>query len=67
MKTTPMIEELQALQADLVILEGMIGVLKQSAYSGTQSVLLGNALEVLEEFLGTRTDRLDGIVTGGMC
>lgn len=67
MKTTPMIEELQALQADLVILEGMICVLKQSAYSGTQSVLLGNSLEVLEEFLDTRTDRLDGIVTGGMC
>ena len=42
-------------------------MLKQSAYSGTQSVLLGNALEVLEEFLGTRTDCLDGIVTGGMC
>lgn len=67
MKTTPMIEELQKLQADLVILEGMIGMLKQSAYSGTKSVLLGNSLEVLEEFLGTRTDRLDGIVTGGMC
>lgn len=66
MKTTLMMEELQALQADLVTLEGMIGVLKQSAYSGTKPVLLGNAMEVLEEFLGKRADRLDGIVTGGI-
>ena len=63
----PMMEELQALQADLVTLEGMVGVLKQSAYSGTQPVLIANALEILGEFLGARADQLDRIVAGGSC
>lgn len=61
------IKELEKLQADLVALEGMIGVLKQSAYSDIQPVLIGNSLEVLGEYLSTRVDWLDNFVSGGMC
>ena len=63
----PTLEKLQAIQADLVTLEGMIGVLVQEAYSSTQTVLLGNALEVAGEYLAARSDKLDEIVREGMC
>lgn len=59
---TLIFEKLQALQADMVILEGMVGVLIQSAYSDMQTVLIGNALEVLSEYLAARSDQLDRIL-----
>ena len=59
---TLIFEKLQALQADMVILEGMVGVLIQSAYSDMQTVLIGNALEVLSEYLAERSDQLDRIL-----
>jgi len=54
-------EEVQAVQCDLVILEGMIRVLIEGAYAGLNPELIGNALEIMEEFLGARADRLDRI------
>lgn len=61
--TPQTLKELQNIQADLVVLEGMIKVLIRNAYSGKESpVLIGNSLEVLAEFLGTRADRLDSII-----
>ena len=48
---TNAMKELKTLQADLVILEGMIGVLKQSVYSDIEPVLIGNSLEVSGEYL----------------
>ena len=62
---TNAMKELKTLQADLVTLEGMIGVLKQSAYSDIQPVLIGNSLEVLGEYLSTRADWLDKFVSEG--
>lgn len=60
-----MIQELQAIQADLVVLEGMIEMAKQSAYRETNPALIGNSLEIMSEFLSSRTERMDMIV-GGM-
>ncbi len=60
------IQELQAIQADLVVLEGMIEMTKQSAYRETNPALIGNSLEIMSEFLSSRTERMDMIV-GGMC
>lgn len=60
--STIMFKELQTLQADMVTLEGMVGVLIQSAYSDMQTVLIGNALEVLSEYLAVRSDQLDRIL-----
>lgn len=57
------LKELQELQADLVTLEGMVKVLIGSAYSGKEpTVLIGNSLEVLAEFLGNRADKIDSII-----
>lgn len=53
--------EIQAIQCDLVILEGMIEVLRDSAYSGTDPALIGNSLEIMKEFVESRTNRLDNI------
>ena len=55
----PVMQELRTLQADLVTMEGMVGVLRTSAYSGIQAALLG-------EYLAIRAGRLDEIVSGGM-
>lgn len=59
-------QELRTLQADLVTMEGMVGVLRKSAYSGIQAALLGDSLEVLGEYVAIRAGRLDEIVSGGM-
>lgn len=64
--STPIMQELQTLQADLVTMEGMVEVLRKSAYSGIQTALLGDSLEVLGEYLAIRAGRLDEIVSGGM-
>ena len=61
--TPQTLKELQNIQADLVVLEGMIKVLISSAYSGKEPpVLIGNSLEVLAEFLENRADKLDSII-----
>lgn len=57
--------EIKTIQADLVVLEGMIETLKDSAYRSTPSVLIGNSLEVMQEFLSARTDRMDMLVYAG--
>ena len=62
----PVMQELRTLQADLVTMEGMVGVLRKSAYSGIQTALLGDSLEVLGEYVAIRAGRLDEIVSGGM-
>ena len=64
--STAIIHELQAIQADLMVLEGMLEMAKQSAYIDTNPVLIGNSLEVMGEFLAHRTERMDKIV-GGSC
>lgn len=55
--------EIQKIQVDLVMLEGMIDVLKESAYSGMNPMLIGNSLEIMKEFLCARSDRMDNITT----
>ncbi len=64
--STSTIHELQAIQSDLVVLEGMLEMAKQSAYRDTNPALIGNSLEVMVEFLARRTERMDKIV-GGAC
>lgn len=56
--------EIEMIQCDLVVLEGMIDILKESAYSGVNPVLIGNSLEIMREFLEVRTNRLDNIKWG---
>lgn len=60
-------KELNAIHADLVVLEGMIAVALHGAYKNMDSVLLGNSLEIMKEFLERRTERLDSLLTGGAC
>ena len=55
--------EIQRIQVDLVMLEGMMDVLNESAYSGMNPVLIGNSLEIMKEFLCARLDRMDNITT----
>ena len=56
--------EIQKIQVDLVMLEGMIEALIESAYAGTNPTLIGNSLEIMKEFLGARSERMDDIAAG---
>lgn len=57
--------EIQTIQCDLVMLEGMIDVLTESAYAGINPVLIGNSLEIMKEFLKDREERLEEAVLPG--
>lgn len=54
--------ELEKIQADMVVMEGMLEALAIGAYSGIKVEYIGNSLEVLKEYLGNRVDRLDSLV-----
>lgn len=53
------LEEIGAIQTDMVRMEGMLEALAEGAYSGTRTEYIGNSLEILGEYLGQRADRLD--------
>lgn len=56
--------EIQKIQVDLVMLEGMIEALIESAYAETNPALIGNVLEIMKEFLEARADRMEDIAAG---
>lgn len=55
-------EELAAVQADMVNMEGMIEALIKGAYGGTRIEYIGNSLEILRDYMGERSDRLDRLI-----
>lgn len=54
-----LMKELASLQADMVVMEGMIEALIKGAYNGTRIEYIGNSLEILRDYLGQRSDKLD--------
>lgn len=54
-----LMKEIDAIQADMVCMEGMLEALAKGAYAGTRVEHIGNSLEILRDYLGQRADRLD--------
>lgn len=52
-------KEIDAIQADMVCMEGMLEALVKSAYAGMRVEYIGNSLEILRDYLGQRAERLD--------
>lgn len=57
-----LIKEIDAIQTDMVMMEGMLYALAIGAYNGTRPECIGNSLEILKEYLADRSERLDGVV-----
>jgi hypothetical protein len=53
-----LMEEIDAVQADLARMEGMLSALAAGAYHEAKPEQLGNSLEILGEYLGQRAERL---------
>lgn len=54
-----LMKEIDAIQADMVCMEGMLEALARCAYTGTRAEHIGNSLEILRDYLGQRAERLD--------
>ena len=54
-----LMKEIDAIQADMVCMEGMLEALAKGAYTGTRVEYIGNSLEILKDYLGQRAERLD--------
>lgn len=52
-------KELDGIQEDMVVMEGMIEALINGAYNGAEAVNIGNSLEVLRYYIGDRAEKLD--------
>lgn len=59
MMQSALVKEINAIQADMVTMEGMLEVLAKGAYTGTMIEYIGNSLEILRDYLGQRAERLD--------
>lgn len=57
-----LMKEIDAIQTDMVCMEGMLDALAKSTYDGTRAEHIGNALEILRDYLGQRADRLDMLI-----
>ena len=55
-------EELAALQADMVSMEGMLEAMIKGAYSGVKVEHIGNSMEILRDYLGQRAEKLDSLI-----
>lgn len=58
-----LIKEIQRIQADICVIEGMVGAVLENAYGGTKTEYIGNSLEVLKEYIGKRAGELDALGT----
>lgn len=58
-----LIKEIERIQADICVIEGMVGAVLENAYGGTRTEYIGNSLEVLKEYIGKRADELDALGT----
>lgn len=56
-----LMKEIDAIQRDMVCMEGMLAALAESAYHGAKAEHLGNSLEILGDYLGQRAEQLDMI------
>ena len=56
-----LMKEIDAIQRDMVCMEGMLAALADGAYHGAKPEHIGNSLEVLGDYLGQRAERLDMI------
>ncbi len=54
-----LMEEIDAVQADLARMEGMLSALAAGAYHEAKPEQLGNSLEILGDYLRQRAERLD--------
>lgn len=54
-----LMKEIDAIQSDMVCMEGMLEALAKGAYTGTRVEYIGNSLEILRDYLGQRAERLD--------
>lgn len=57
-----LMRELTSLQAEMVIMEGMIEALIKGTYNGTRIEYIGSSLEILREYMGQRSDKLDRLI-----
>lgn len=62
----PMINELIVMQAEMVTMEGMLEALIKGAYNGTRIEYIANSLEILLEYMGRRSEKLDMIINEPM-
>lgn len=53
------LKEIEAIQADMVCMEGMLEALIKGALAGARIEYIGNSLEILRDYLGQRAERLD--------
>ena len=47
-----LMKEIDAIQSDMVCMEGMLEALAKGAYTGTRVEYIGNSLEILRDYLG---------------
>lgn len=57
-----LMKELAVMQADMIIMEGMLEAMIRSAYNGTRIEHIGNSLEILREYIGHRAEKLDSLI-----
>ncbi len=56
-----LVNEIDAVQLDMICMEGMLSALAAGAYNGERAEHIGNSLEILREYLGQRSEQLDQI------
>lgn len=54
-----LMKEIDAIQTDMVCMEGMLEALAVSAYHAARAEHIGNSLEILRDYLGKRAEKLD--------
>lgn len=56
-----LIKDIDAIHTDMVMMESMLTALAAGAYNGTRPECIGNSLEILKEYLVSRSERLEDI------
>lgn len=59
-----LMKEIDAIQSDMVCMEGMLEALAKGAHTGTRVEYIGNSLEILRDYLGQRADVPDASIGG---
>lgn len=58
---SPLMEEIDAVQTDMILMENMLDALIAGAYNEIRPESIGNSLEILKEYLAVRSGRLETI------
>lgn len=56
-----LIKEIDAIQTDMIRMGSMLNALAAGAYNGIRSECIGNSLEILAEYMASRSERLDDV------